>query len=80
MPAMTLRHYFLCLFARCSRYFAFWRADPLPCAPVIYCFFDGDDKADAVALQTLVPLVALLLLDAFKTALHDSKAKGSTAC
>lgn len=47
---------------------------------VICCFFDGDDKADAVALQTLVPLVALLLLDAFKTALHDSKAKGSTAC
>lgn len=46
----------------------------------ICCFFDGDDKADAVALQALVPLVALLLLDAFKTALHDSKAKGSTAC
>lgn len=47
---------------------------------VICCFFDGDDKADAVALQALVPLVALLLMDAFKTALHDSKAKGSTAC
>lgn len=29
----------LCLLARCSRYLAFCRAEPLPCAPVIYCFF-----------------------------------------
>ena len=25
--------------ARCSRYLAFCLAEPLPCAPVIYCFF-----------------------------------------
>jgi len=55
---MTLRHYFLCLFARCSRYFAFWRADPLPCAPVIYCFF--------LALVFTLPLSFLLLLLALR--------------
>ena len=27
------------LLARCSRYFAFWRALPEPCAPVTYFFF-----------------------------------------
>ena len=31
--------YYLCLLARFLRMSAFILADPLPCAPVIYCFF-----------------------------------------
>lgn len=36
---VTKRYLPLCLLARCSRYLAFCLAEPLPCAPVMYCFF-----------------------------------------
>ena len=38
-PNIAVYDYFLFLLARCSRYFAFCRAEPLPWAPVMYFFF-----------------------------------------
>ena len=46
--AVLLPYFPLRRLARCWRYLAFWRADPLPWAPVIYCFF--------LALVFILPL------------------------
>lgn len=59
---LAFRFYFLCLLARCSRYLAFWRADPLPCAPVMYFFF----------LALVLHLARAFVVVAFRLAEHYS--------